>query len=481
MDNPDYYQKAYDSTQNASGMVDIMQEDYANSVEGRLNSLQSSIEQVMSTLFDQDSVEPVLKNITDLVNGLNDLAKAAGGLTPIITALSSLMMKAFSKQIASGLTSVKSNVQTYFSGKNNMKDMEVSFAQLGLFGLNTSTYNSAVNSYDSIKGAGSQTQLAWSSAIQQLSETENEALLAEEKLQAARQKTNEAVFQGISYEETLASVEEKLSQASVSVKKYGEEINQLTEKLKKSEQNIANATNATDPGAKGRRVVFENQKVRQTKNLADATTSQQQAKADKTRLEADKLILQAQLEIEQVAKAQLDTIKAMDPASKENLRNYKNIDSQIRLITEELKEQVRQKYLDAGITKTEREIEAEIERIRRKATAAAVEETRAAEASFAAAQKRADAERAINDLKKQGATETRLNNITTALGNVTSLVFGFQMLGEAIKTVTDDSASLEDKISAITMQGLMGITMVLPAINSIRQALLEATAADTLF
>ena len=81
MNNPDYYQKAFSATGAGSeGMMDQMQEIYAQSIEGRLNTLQAAGEQGMSTLFDQDSIEPVLEDLTHIVNAFNDLVDAAGGL-----------------------------------------------------------------------------------------------------------------------------------------------------------------------------------------------------------------------------------------------------------------------------------------------------------------------------------------------------------------------------------------------------------------
>ena len=147
MDNPEYYQKAYNATQGASGMMDQMNDIYIESIEGRLNTLRAAGEQLMSTLFDQDTVEPIIENVTNLVNGLNTVVEVAGGGIPVFTALSALLLKTFSPQIATQINQIATNMATMSQASNNMKNMEEAMIMAGQMGrgLDSKTYDELLN------------------------------------------------------------------------------------------------------------------------------------------------------------------------------------------------------------------------------------------------------------------------------------------------------------------------------------------------
>lgn len=162
MNNQDYYDKAYAATQNADGMMDQMQDIYADSIEGRLNSLQAAGEQVMTTLFNQDAIEPILGDITALINNLNTLITTAGGLTPVLTTLSGIMLKTFSSQISSNILNISHSLQTSFSAIKNSQDMSTTLSKLGIVaeGLGSSSYGIAMGGASVMSGASSGTQQA---------------------------------------------------------------------------------------------------------------------------------------------------------------------------------------------------------------------------------------------------------------------------------------------------------------------------------
>ena len=124
MNNSDYYQKAYSATQNSDGMVDQMQDTYADSIEGRLNSLQSAGEQIITTLFDQDNIEPILGQATNLLNVINQIISAVGGGLPTFTAFSGLLLKTFSSQIGEQASRITTNIQTSIQASKNAKQMD---------------------------------------------------------------------------------------------------------------------------------------------------------------------------------------------------------------------------------------------------------------------------------------------------------------------------------------------------------------------
>ena len=160
MNNPEYFNKAYASTQNADGMMNMMQETYAQGIEGRLNTVRAAGEQVLSTLFNQDAIEPVLEDVTELLEGLNDIIDAAGGLNPVLTALGAVMLKTFSSQISSNVVSIADSLKTSISATSNVKNMGETLRQLGIVGagLDSETYNEAAAGVPAMRSASSETK-----------------------------------------------------------------------------------------------------------------------------------------------------------------------------------------------------------------------------------------------------------------------------------------------------------------------------------
>lgn len=59
MDNSDMYQEYKGATGSAAtGTLDQMNEEYANSIEGRSAKLQASLEGLFSTIFNTDDIYP---------------------------------------------------------------------------------------------------------------------------------------------------------------------------------------------------------------------------------------------------------------------------------------------------------------------------------------------------------------------------------------------------------------------------------------
>lgn len=184
MNNPEYYQKALNATQNASGMMDQMNEYYMEGIEGRLKTLQAAGEQVMSTLFNQDAVEPIIEQVTKLVNGLNTIIEVAGGGVPIFTALSSLLLKAFSPQIASQVAQIATNIMTVTQASKNMKNMEEAMIMAGQMGkgLDSKTYSVASRGMAAVSGLSQNSQEKITSLVQQMAEAEDRERIAQEKI-----------------------------------------------------------------------------------------------------------------------------------------------------------------------------------------------------------------------------------------------------------------------------------------------------------
>lgn len=186
MNNPDYYKKAYDATQDSSGMMDQMNDTYVQGIQGRLNTLQAAGEQVMTTLFNQDTVEPILGHVTDLVNLLNNLVSSLGGGMPTFTAISAIMLRTFSPNIAEQAQRIATNIQTSIAAMRTAKELPNAFEQLGITGDTaklTKTASFAEGNIRKFPILSSNTQQVFSKQVEEMAKAEDKVLRLEEQKQ----------------------------------------------------------------------------------------------------------------------------------------------------------------------------------------------------------------------------------------------------------------------------------------------------------
>ena len=214
MNNQEYYDKALGAMQNADGMMDAMQEEYASSIEGRMKTLKAAGEQVISTLFDQDKVEPVLEDVTELVNGLNELIEVAGGAQPVFSGLSAIMLKAFSPQIGEQIDKIATNIQISSAIKNSNKNLQSTYDKLGInvdADKTTETSKFAQQVMPQFGSVSAESQKAISDTIQQLGDIETEFARAQEnKNDAFRAIKNTYNDNGISSLDLLGTMSDRV-------------------------------------------------------------------------------------------------------------------------------------------------------------------------------------------------------------------------------------------------------------------------------
>ena len=243
MNNSDYYQKAYSATQNADGSVDEMQDKYADSIQGRLNTLQASAEQVMTSLFDQDNVEPILGGVTQLVNLINSLVNTLNGGLPIFTAISAILLKTFSSQIAEQIQRISTNIEATITSMKSGGVLEQTYDQLGISDIadsSTKTTEFAVGNASKFGVLSSNTQEAYVNQVQQMSAAEEELLrLQEQQVDAVKLLEKDRTM-------GLSAAREQVEAAQQEVNKYKEleqeqaEISEIEQKsYQKAQQKIS--------------------------------------------------------------------------------------------------------------------------------------------------------------------------------------------------------------------------------------------------
>lgn len=197
MNNPEYYQKALNATQNASGMMDQMNEYYMEGIEGRLNTLQAAGEQVMSTLFDQDNIEPIIGAATDFLNVINKIIDTVGGGLPVFTALSSILLRTFNAQIGEQIARITTNIQASMQASANTKFMDSTLGQLEARVKQQGGQTGAITQIrdvlqgESFAGLTENTQEKVLNAAQELLEAENKVADVKDKQKLLQQQLNE--------------------------------------------------------------------------------------------------------------------------------------------------------------------------------------------------------------------------------------------------------------------------------------------------
>ena len=111
MENSDMYESYKASSEGAEGTLDEMQSEYAESLQGRTKALIASLEELITTVFNQDSLGPFLDRLKEIVNTIDDLFTAIGGGETVLTGLGMLAMSVFSKQIGQSAVNAYNTIQ----------------------------------------------------------------------------------------------------------------------------------------------------------------------------------------------------------------------------------------------------------------------------------------------------------------------------------------------------------------------------------
>ena len=112
MNRSDLYKEYKQSAQEGKdkGTLDVMNEKYMNSLEGRLNQLQSSVEGIFNNLFNTDDFYDFLGGLSQAVDLMDQFTQSIGGGSTALTALGAIGTKIFSTQIGTGLANIANNV-----------------------------------------------------------------------------------------------------------------------------------------------------------------------------------------------------------------------------------------------------------------------------------------------------------------------------------------------------------------------------------
>lgn len=133
MNRSDLYKEYKQSAQEGKdkGTLDVMNEKYMNSLEGRLNQLQSSVEGIFNNLFNTDDFYDFLGGLSQAVDLMDQFTQSIGGGSTALTALGAIGTKVFSSQIGTGIANIANNIGGSAMEKQNAAMRKNMLSRLG--------------------------------------------------------------------------------------------------------------------------------------------------------------------------------------------------------------------------------------------------------------------------------------------------------------------------------------------------------------
>ena len=132
MENSDMYETYKTSSETASGTLDTMNDEYLESVEGRLQTLYASAQGLVSELFNQDSIGPFLDGLSDALNLMTKFTETIGGSQNLLLGLGATATKVFNNQIGRSINDTIGNIKAAKTKRDNLAEGKRVLQDLGL-------------------------------------------------------------------------------------------------------------------------------------------------------------------------------------------------------------------------------------------------------------------------------------------------------------------------------------------------------------
>lgn len=125
-DHWDEYKDTLDTAHNAAGSLQEQQDITMDKLTTHIQQVKTAWEGVYSELMNPDDLIPIVDTVRNILEHVESLIKALGGIKPILTMVSGLMMRAFSDKIAQNIMRMSQN----FKVQNSAKLVEDAQAQV---------------------------------------------------------------------------------------------------------------------------------------------------------------------------------------------------------------------------------------------------------------------------------------------------------------------------------------------------------------
>lgn len=188
MNRSDLYDEYKQSAQEGKdkGTLDVMNEKYLDSMEGKLNKLQATMEGVFNNIFESDDFYAAIDGVTNLVDLFSQLTDAVGGGDVALQAFGATALRIFSSQIGTQIGNGLQNLAVNKQKRDNSKTVQDNLNALGFQNIEngrlTDLRDSMMRSLDLSAGANDEQREALNRVNAQLVETKQAQITAEQEL-----------------------------------------------------------------------------------------------------------------------------------------------------------------------------------------------------------------------------------------------------------------------------------------------------------
>lgn len=209
MNRSDMYNEYKNASQNAGGTLDVMNEKYMNSLEGRMNKLQATFEGMISKIFESDDFYGFIDGLTTIIDLVNQLTESIGGGASALTGFGTVLTKVFSGSITNSIYNFMSNRKRDSLKKSNAEQGQSIFDEYQMGTITSDRQRELAERVGSVKnaiGKDEASQAEGNKIIEKAIELDNLKLETEDKLRANVLAVNEALKIQLGIEEDLLSV-----------------------------------------------------------------------------------------------------------------------------------------------------------------------------------------------------------------------------------------------------------------------------------
>ena len=195
MNRSDMYNEYKSASQNADGTLDVMNEKYVDSLEGKMNKLQATFEETIGKFAETDDFYGLIDGLTTAVDLMNQLIDAIGGGKSALLGLGAVAGKVFSTSIGRGINNFISNKKAEKTAKQNAKNAPELLKNLGIDTgqvQNQDILNFVQKGLERQPKMSEEQANTFNDQKDQLIAARNEQIAAETALQEAIIKTNTA-------------------------------------------------------------------------------------------------------------------------------------------------------------------------------------------------------------------------------------------------------------------------------------------------
>lgn len=440
MSNSDMYKEQKNTFNSSQGALDEQQGIYMESLQAKIQKLQSTWEGFVTELVDSNNFKGAIDGLSSLIQGATDLTDALGGMQPILTLVSSLMLKTFSQNIASGFANMKFNSDRKKMLSRNNEELNAMVGGTSLEGAAGTFLKNTVDSRDTLTIEQLQ---QYNDKLASFSQIDQQAAQAQERFQKAQVATAQTLLES---NKALGQYGIALTEDNKIIGQTADSIEQLRDKIQES---TSEATIFSDAAGEIKRLQNGSDKS------ADKASQAQKIMQD---LYGDEKI-QSDSELDSIYKNLSNTNLSAEELDKTLADLYERISTNHQLIEEQLGNLIHssEAYQAAEVESEKYQLALQEEERARLANKAATTAQEVAKENALAAARRVDIQQRIEGIVSVGS----------ALGQLAFAIQGVQSLGSLWQA---DDVTTGDKI----LQTCMSLVVILPQVKDGFQKMFEA-------